>query len=303
LILRPSAATMGVPMADTDLALVPEGAVLAQRYLVEKLLGVGGMGYVVRANQIFTDQPVAVKLLLPERAQDRAVVARFLREARAAARLRSAHVCRILDVGLLDDGVPYIAMEYLEGSDLGVQLQDHGPLQPREAVACVLQACDAVAEAHALGIVHRDLKPRNLFLARRADGSASIKVLDFGVAKILDPDSERLQLTSDGAILGSPAYMAPEQMMSARNVDQRADIWALGVVLFELLGGRTPFAAPSVNATCARVLTQPAPRLRDLGVEIPAALEDVVARCLEKDRERRFPAVSELVAALAPHAQ
>jgi len=289
-------------MDEHDPTLVPEGAILAQRYLVERLLGVGGMGYVVRAKQIFTDQPVAVKLLLPERAQDRAVVARFLREARAAAKLKSAHVCRILDVGLLDDGVPYIAMEYLEGSDLGAQLQEHGPLTPREAVACVLQACDAVAEAHALGIVHRDLKPRNLFLARREGGAASIKVLDFGVAKILDPDSERLQLTSDGAILGSPAYMAPEQMMSAKHVDQRADIWALGVVLFELLGGRTPFAAPSVNATCARVLTQPAPRLKDLGVAVDAGLEEVIARCLAKDRERRFPSVAELVAALARHA-
>ena len=290
-------------MSDDELTLAAAGTILAQRYEVERLLGVGGMGYVVRARQIFTDQLVAVKLLLPERARDRAIVARFLREARAAAKLRSEHVCRILDVGMLDDGVPYIAMEYLDGQDLGTVLQERGALTVREAVACVRQVCEAVAEAHALGIVHRDLKPRNLFLSMRPDGSGSIKVLDFGVAKILDPTAEQLQLTSDGAILGSPAYIAPEQMMSARTVDTRADVWALGVVLFELLGGRTPFAAPSVNATCARVLTQPAPRLGDLGVAVPAKLEALIARCLEKDRARRLATVGELSEALAPFAQ
>lgn len=289
-------------MADADNDLVPVGAVLAQRYVVEGLVGVGGMGYVVRSRQIFTDQPVAVKLLLPERARDRAVVTRFLREARAAARLRSEHVCRIFDVGMLDDGVPYIAMEYLDGQDLSTVLKERGALSVREAVACVRQACEAVAEAHALGIVHRDLKPHNLFLSMRPDGTGSIKVLDFGVAKILDA-AEQLQLTSDGAILGSPAYMAPEQMMSARTVDRRADVWALGVVLFELLGGRSPFAAPSVNATCARVLTQPAPHLGDLGVTIPAGLEALIGRCLQKDREQRLQSVQELVAGLEPFAR
>jgi len=290
-------------MSDDELTLAAAGTILAQRYEVERLLGVGGMGYVVRARQIFTDQLVAVKLLLPERARDRAIVARFLREARAAARLKSEHVCRILDVGMLDDGVPYIAMEYLDGQDLGTVLQERGALTVREAVACVRQVCEAVAEAHALGIVHRDLKPRNRFLSMRPDGSGSIKVLDFGVAKILDATSEQLQLTSDGAILGSPAYMAPEQMMSARTVDTRADVWALGVVLFELLGGRSPFAAPSVNATCARVLTQTAPRLGDLGVTVPPQLEALIARCLEKDRARRLATVTELSEALAPFAQ
>jgi serine/threonine protein kinase len=290
-------------MPDDQHDLVQEGAILAQRYQVERLVGVGGMGYVVRAKQIFTDQPVAVKLLLPERARDRAIVARFLREARAAARLKSEHVCRILDVGMLDDGVPYIAMEYLDGQDLGTVLKERGALNVREAVACLRQACAAVAEAHSLGIVHRDLKPRNLFLSMRPDGTGSIKVLDFGIAKLLDPTSEQLQLTSDGAILGSPAYMAPEQMMSARTVDTRADIWALGVVLFGLLGGRSPFAGPSVNATCARVLTQPAPHLGDLGVKVPAGLEALIARCLEKDRERRLGSVADLVAGLEPFAR
>jgi eukaryotic-like serine/threonine-protein kinase len=290
-------------MSDPEQSLVPAGTVLAQRYVVERLIGVGGMGYVVRAKQIFTDQPVAVKLLLPERAQDRSVVARFLREARAAARLRSEHVCRIFDVGMLDDGVPYIAMEYLDGQDLSTVLKERGSLSVREAVACVRQACEAVAEAHDLGIVHRDLKPHNLFLSMRPDGTGSIKVLDFGVAKILDSETEQLQLTSDGAILGSPAYMAPEQMMSARTVDRRADIWALGVVLFELLGGRSPFVAPSINATCARVLTQPAPHLADLGVKVPAGLETLIGRCLEKERERRLATVKELLAGLEPFAR
>jgi serine/threonine-protein kinase len=290
-------------MADDQGSLVAEGAILAQRYQVERLLGVGGMGYVVRAKQIFTDQPVAVKLLLPERARDRAVVARFLREARAAARLKNEHVCRILDVGMLDDGAPYIAMEYLDGQDLGTVVKERGALNVREAVACLRQVCEAVAEAHALGIVHRDLKPHNLFLSMHPDGSGTIKVLDFGIAKILDPGADQLQLTSDGAILGSPAYMAPEQMMSARTVDTRADIWALGVVLFELLGGRTPFAAPSVNATCARVLTQPAPHLGELGVTVPPALEALIARCLEKDREKRLGTVAELANALEPFAR
>jgi serine/threonine-protein kinase len=286
-------------MADATTPLVPEGTILAQRYRVDRVLGVGGMGYVVLATQVFLDQQVAVKLLLPERACDRNIVARFLREARAAVKLKSEHVCRILDVGMLDDGVPYIAMDYLEGTDLARMLEEQGAFPVKDAVACVLQACEAVAEAHSLGIVHRDLKPRNLFLTLRPDGSGTIKVLDFGVAKLLDA-VDNLQLTADGTILGSPAYMAPEQMMSARNVDPRADIWALGVVLFELLGGRTPFAAPSIHATCAGVLTKPAPCLADLGVAVPDALEAVIARCLQKDRARRYATVLELMSDLRP---
>jgi serine/threonine-protein kinase len=278
-------------------AITP-GDVVAGKYRVERVLGQGGMGVVLAAQHLQLDTKVALKLLLPEALGNSEAVARFLREARAAVRIHSEHVARVLDVGTLEDGAPYIVMEYLEGSDLSALLKTQGPLVVQQAVDFVLQACEAVADAHALGIVHRDLKPANLFCIRRSDGGAWIKVLDFGISKLTAPGEVSHAMTSTSALMGSPLYMSPEQMLASKGVDIRTDIWALGVILFELLAGRPPFIAETVTELAIRVASQPAPPLGSIRRDVPGGLERVVARCLEKDRAARFANVAELAAAL-----
>jgi eukaryotic-like serine/threonine-protein kinase len=286
---------MFVPMAPP----VKEGDVLAGKFRVERVLGIGGMGVVVAAFHMQLEQRVALKFLLPEAAKDEAVVQRFAREARAAAKIQSEHVARVLDVGTLETGAPYMVMEYLEGRDLDQVLRAGGPLLVADAVSYVLQACEAVAEAHAFGIVHRDLKPANLFLAERANGSKSVKVLDFGISKVLpgalagDPS-----LTKTKAVMGSPMYMSPEQLRSSRDVDVRADIWAFGVILYELLSGRGPFASGTVPEIMAAILKDAPSPLREVRTDLPDGIETVVARCLEKEMENRYANVAELAVAL-----
>ena len=209
---------------------VRPGDVLAGKYRVDRVLGVGGMGVVVAATHLQLQQRVALKFMLDAGLAQPTQVERFGREARAAVRLRSDHVARVLDVGTLETGSPYIVMEYLDGSDIGSVLEQRGAMPVDMAVDCVLQACDAVAEAHALGIVHRDLKPRNLFLTTRNDGRALVKVLDFGISK--HTTGSDLSLTRTTEIMGSPSYMSPEQFRSAKLVDERTDIWALGAILY-----------------------------------------------------------------------
>lgn len=281
-------------------APVREGDVLAGKYAVERVLGVGGMGVVVAAHHLQLDQRVALKFLLPEMAGSSQVVARFLREGRAAAKIRSEHVARVHDVGTLDTGAPYLVMEYLNGQDLSAVVQARGGLPVTDAVDYVLQASEAIAEAHALGIVHRDLKPHNLFLISRNDGSPCVKVLDFGISKALSSDSAHM--TGTAAMIGSPLYMSPEQMSSSRDADARTDIWALGVILFELLAGTTPFDADTIPLLIVSVMQQPPAQLTALRPDVPPALESVILRCLEKDLTRRFQTVAELAHALAPFA-
>jgi eukaryotic-like serine/threonine-protein kinase len=274
---------------------------LAGKYRVEKVLGVGGMGVVVAAEHVQLSQRVALKFVLPGALQSEAAVERFLREARAAVRLKSEHVAKVQDVGTLESGAPYMVMEYLEGSDLSKVLQDLGQLPIQDACDYVVQACEAVAEAHSLGIIHRDLKPQNLFLTQAVGGAPLVKVLDFGVSKIdAGPDSK--QLTQTSTVMGSPLYMAPEQMRSARNADARSDIWALGVVLYELLSGRVPFDAESMPELCLKVVSDPMPSLREIRPEIPAELEAIIRTCLEKSPDNRYSDPAELSAALAPFA-
>jgi serine/threonine-protein kinase len=282
--------------------LPTEGTVLAQKYRVERVLGAGGMGVVVAAMHLSLDERVALKFLHPTMASPEAL-ARFGREARAAAKIKSEHVARVTDVGTLDTGSPYLVMEYLEGADLGRVLAERGPLPIRDAVEYVLQACDAVAEAHTLGIVHRDLKPSNLFLAKRAGGPGIVKVLDFGISKVMPrgatppPDGD-MGMTRTRAWLGSPLYMSPEQMRSARDVDARGDVWALGVILFELLTGKPPFDAQTFPELCAQIMhAEPTPVQR-LRPDVPAALIAAIAKCLAKDPAQRFPTVAHLVLAL-----
>ena len=279
-----------------------EGDLLAGKYRFERVLGRGGMGVVVAAFHVQLAQPVAMKFLLREACAHPEAVSRFLREARAAVRIQSEHVARVLDVGELEPGVPYIVMEYLRGSDLGEVVSASGALQVSDAVDYVLQACEAIAEAHALGIVHRDLKPANLFLTRRPDGSGFVKVIDFGISKATQEGGglgESANMTSTTAMLGSPRYMSPEQIRSTKNVDHRTDIWALGVVLFEILTARPVYLAETLSGLIAMIGADPPPLLRSVRSHAPVALERVIARCLEKDPARRFAHVGELAMALA----
>jgi serine/threonine protein kinase len=281
---------------------VNPGDVLAGKFRIERVLGQGGMGVVVAAHHLQLDERVALKFLLPEALGNAEAVARFTREARAAVKIKSEHVARVSDVGMLETGAPYMVMEYLEGRDLSAYVRDVGPLPASEATDYVLQACEALAEAHALGIIHRDLKPANLFLTRRADGTPCIKVLDFGISKLTNISSSdpSFGMTRTQAIMGSPLYMSPEQMASSRQVDGRTDIWAMGVILFELMTGRVPFEADTMPQLCAMILQEPPRSMRELRADVPEALQEVVLRCLAKDRNQRFQNVAELANALAP---
>jgi serine/threonine-protein kinase len=276
------------------------GDVLAGKYRVERVLGVGGMGVVVAATHLALDEKVALKFLLPEIARDPANVARFLREARAAAKIRSEHVARVTDVGTLDGGAPYLVMEYLDGEDLAARVARGGPLPVSQAVDCVLQACEALAEAHVLGIVHRDLKPANLFLSRRADGSPSVKVLDFGISKMTSDVGPGAGLTKTSGMMGSPIYMSPEQLQSAKDVDARTDVWALGVILYELLTGTQPFTAESLPQLVVQIMTMPPSPLRALRPDVPSGLADAIDHALQKERAARLPDVVALAEAVAP---
>jgi eukaryotic-like serine/threonine-protein kinase len=296
-----------------DIGVVP-GDVLAGKYRVERVLGVGGMGAVVLARHLDLDEPVAIKLLLPQYAPEGEPVERFLREARAAKKIRSPHVVQVHDVGRLENGAPFMVMEYLEGSDLAGYVEQHGPLPHTDAVGFVLQACEAIAAAHALGIVHRDLKPANLFLTRMPDGSPCIKVLDFGIAKLADPNprsgvfqdplipvslAPAAGLTSTATIMGTPCYMSPEQLRSTRDVDGRTDIWSIGAILHALLAGVPPFSGESNIDVSAKIIRDPPCPIRQLRPDVPPQLEHVILTCLQKDVTQRFPDVASLASALA----
>jgi serine/threonine-protein kinase len=287
-------------------APVREGDVLAKKYRVERVLGMGGMGIVVAARHLELDQPVALKFLLPTAMDSEEMVSRFLNEGRAVVRLKSEHVAKVLDVGRLDDGAPYIVMELLEGQDLAAVMRDRKVLAVEDAASFLLQACEAVAEAHSAKIIHRDLKPQNLFLTMGTGGDPLIKVLDFGVSKSLSPTTGSdggapLTLTRTQSMLGSPLYMSPEQMRSSKRVDERSDIWSLGVILFELLTGRVPFEAENVPELVFKIAENDAPNPKELRADLPDALCATVLHCLQKDADKRFASIADLATELEPY--
>jgi len=290
------------------------GDVIAGKYRVERVLGRGGMGIVVAASHVALRQVVAIKFLLPSSRGELHLAARLLREARAVAALKGEHVARVFDVDTVD-GAPYIVMEYLEGHTLALQLETEGPLAPMTTVDYALEACEALAEAHALGIVHRDLKPSNLFLARTPGGRLTLRVLDFGISKALDDRGDvtfdarlgenlRGDSISSGtdshALVGSPPYVSPEQLLRPRDIDARSDIWSLGVVLYQCLTGRLPFQGETLPRLWDSILRQPVPPFGDGDRPLSPELERTVGRCLEKDPLCRYAGVGELARELAP---
>ena len=281
------------------------GDIVAGKYEINDLIGTGGMGFVFSATHVELGEKVALKFLRPECTSNEELVGRFAREARASVKIKSEYVARVFDVGQLPDGAPFIVMEYLEGKDLFEVVREQGPLPIKVAVEYVMQACEALAVAHASGVVHRDIKPENLFLTQRAQGMEIVKVLDFGISKVALTGSafeHKMPLVQTMMPMGSPVYMSPEQIRASKDIDARTDIWSLGCVLYELLTGAAAFDAPSLTQLSATILEQSAPPLRALCPNAPLELEAIILRCLEKDPARRFHDVGELAIALYPFA-
>jgi serine/threonine protein kinase len=279
--------------------IVP-GAILAGKYRVERIIGQGGMGLVVEARHIALDERIALKFLLPEYAHHPEAAPRFMREARIAAKIKSEHVVRVSDVGTLDNGSPYMMMEFLDGDDLAKTLEKLGVFSIDDAIDYILQGCEAIAEAHQHGIVHRDLKPANLFLSKRPDGTPIVKVLDFGISKISGGGVDNLTKTT--AAMGSALYMSPEQMQQTRAVDHRTDIYALGIALYELLAGKQPYYADTLPQLCAEILTGTPTPIRTIRPEITDDLAQVIEKAYARDKGQRHQSIADLVIALAPYA-
>ncbi|MFO0737881.1 MAG: serine/threonine-protein kinase [Labilithrix sp.] len=280
------------------------GHVLDERYLLESVIGEGGMGTVFSARHLELGDIVAVKVLQSANAVatlDAEHLERFLREARLCAKIKNEHVVRVIDVARGKNGLPpYIVMELLDGIDLGELVHSLGPIPIPEAVDYVLQACEALAEAHALGIVHRDLKSSNLHVSKRADGSPLVKVLDFGISKAHDESGADQNLTATSAVFGSPAYMSPEQIRSSKHVDARTDVWALDVVLYELLTNQLPFVGDSAAAMLASISADPYVPVRKYVPTAPEGLERAIHAAFVKDREKRTQTVSAFADSIAP---
>jgi serine/threonine protein kinase len=285
-----------MPSAAAPMASLPEvGDVIAGKYALLRRIGEGGMGVVYEAMHLRLHQRLAIKVLRPDVAEKGEVLARFEREARITAQLRSIHSARVIDVDHLPNGLPYIVLEYLEGNDLEDELLATGPLPIAEAVDIVIQVADAMKEAHDLGIVHRDLKPANLFVCR-AGTRRIMKILDFGISRI---EKGEKRITLDSSYVGTPHYAAPEQLRDASGADARSDVWSLGVVLFELLTGVAPFTGAG-HEVIARVMVDPVPSPSGHRPDLPRELERVVLRALQRDPVQRFQSMTELSNALAP---
>jgi len=275
------------------------GEVLAGLYRIERRIGEGGMSVVLAATHVPSGQLMAVKLLHQETASAEGAVARFWREARLVSRLQNPHVVKIFDVGMLADDTPYMAMELLQGETLAARMDRLRKMSLDEAKGYLAQACDAVMAAHAIGVIHRDIKPENMFLTKTPEGEV-LKVLDFGISKTMrgavSDDQQRLTKTTD--VFGSPTYMSPEQLKASRDVDVRADVWSLGVLLHEMLAGAPPFDGRSVAEIFGAILYIAPKPLTTLRPDVPRSIEAAVLRALEKDRDKRFPDVASFRAAV-----
>ncbi|MDB4973355.1 MAG: Serine/threonine-protein kinase pkn3 [Myxococcaceae bacterium] len=299
--LAPSEAPRTTPLSlsEGELEVPQPGTVLVGKYRVESVLGSGGMGVVLAATHLVLGSRVAIKVL---RRPGPSEVARFLREAQVSAQIRNRNIARVFDFGQLPNGAPFLVMEYLEGQDLA-QCIEHAPLSVSRALEYVLQACEALAEVHALGIVHRDLKPANLFLTED-HGRPVIKVLDFGIFKsiagaALNVGLASTQLTGAQTLVGSPVYMSPEQMRG-HEVSAQSDVWALGVILYELMTQQLPFGERTLSALAMAVATEePTPPSR-LQPGIPRKLEHIILRCLRKQPSERYLDAAALRDALLP---
>jgi serine/threonine-protein kinase len=282
-------------------AAIPSfGTLIADRYRVGRVLGEGGFGIVLSVRDETDDKDLALKLL---QAVSEESAERFWREARLVSQLESDHVVRVLDTGVYDSR-PFLVMERLRGETYSELTRTH-PLPLPRVADCIVQTCEALAHAHAAGIVHRDIKASNLFECKSEDGVRRVKVLDFGVSKVI-PSANTLERsitkTAHAGVLGSPPYMSPEHIRDARDVDGRADIWSLGVVAYVLLSARYPFDGASVPELFVEILEREHKRLRDRSVDVPDDIDEIVARCLAKRRDDRFANVGELAAAVAPFA-
>jgi eukaryotic-like serine/threonine-protein kinase len=275
-------------------ALQP-GEVIAGKYIVEAVVGQGGMGLVARARHQSLGNRVAIKIMT--QSIDDEANQRFLQEARASAVLQSDHIGRVFDAGQLPDGRPFMVMEFLEGRDLHMVRKQYGKLPVSDVTMFMRQACEALSEAHELGIIHRDLKPANLFLTYRRDGTPWIKVIDFGISKI-DAGSPVRDgfITTGDQVLGTPYYMSPEQIRSTRDADARSDIWSLGVIMFELCTGRLPFDAKQVTQLAHSIVL--APIIKAIEGEVREPMQSIILRCLEKNPSNRFQTVDDLREAL-----
>ncbi|MCC7540319.1 MAG: Uma2 family endonuclease [Deltaproteobacteria bacterium] len=280
------------------------GTIMHKRYKVVRVLGAGSMGAVFEVEHMLIGRRFALKRLHPEYADNETLVARFHQEARAAGAIGHPNILPSFDTGVLADGSPFIVFEYLDGEDVGKLLERQGMLDIPRAAHIARQSCLGLAAAHEKGIVHRDLKPDNIFLVQGEDGRDVVKLLDFGISKFLEPTPgvARPPTTVEGSGIGTPYYMSPEQFGGSKDVDARADVWAMGIVLFEMLTGHVPFQANNLTALAMKVVSEKAPSIRESRLGVPSELEAIVERAIRKDKVLRYAKIAEMAEALTPFA-
>jgi serine/threonine protein kinase len=271
------------------------GRTVGGRYIIKGVLGEGGMGTVYEAEHLGLGRAVAVKVLNPSQAKKRVAVKRFQQEARAAGAIGHPNICEVYDLGLLDDGSPYLVMEKLIGTTLADRISREGGLPFDEIADVMIQVLSGLIAAHDKGIVHRDIKPENIFLARRVGCPPIVKILDFGVSKMMPQfqgGDEQLDLTRTGMVMGTPYYMSPEQARGERNLDGRVDVYACGVMMYEAIVGKRPFLAPNYNALLLSIINTTPKPIREVRPATPPALQAIVAHSMAKARDDRYPSAN-----------
>ncbi|WP_437878792.1 serine/threonine protein kinase [Sorangium sp. So ce513] len=275
------------------------GEIIDGKYRIVRLLGQGGMGAVFEGENVRIRRRVAIKLLHASISSQAESVARFEREAQAAARIGSDHICEVLDLGVLPDGTRYMVMEYLEGETLGAKIQRHGRLGPETTVPIMVQVLEALGAAHAAGIIHRDLKPDNIFIVPSKAGLSNfVKVLDFGVSKFSQLAGAEMSMTRTGAVVGTPYYMSPEQARGSSPVDQRTDIYAMGVLLYQATTGQVPFDAATFNELLFKIVLEAAPLPQQLVPDLDPEFSGIIQKAMAREPGARFQSCAEFKNAL-----